>query len=173
MAQRGLSLSAVSLSFLVFPIDFHERPIATASPPRAHPNLLRVARWDGAFKSVDVAVVYQLEAQSIALYNHAHEYASSRGILLADTKLEFGTVDGSLIVIDEMLTPDSSRFWEAVGYQPGRAQPNFDKQFVRDWLMAEGWDREPPAPDLPDDVVEKTSERYVEVYRRLTGRDLT
>ena len=115
----------------------------------------------------------ELETLSIALYNYAHEYASTRGILLADTKLEFGTLDGRLIVIDEMLTPDSSRFWDAAGYQPGRAQPNFDKQFVRDWLIAEGWDREPPAPDLPNDVVEKTTERYVEVYRRLTGRDLT
>ena len=115
----------------------------------------------------------ELESQSIAIYNHCHEYASTRGILLADTKLEFGLVDGRLTVIDEMLTPDSSRFWDAEGYQPGRSQPNFDKQFVRDWLVAEGWDREPPAPELPPEVVEKTTQRYVEVYRRLTGRDLS
>ena len=114
----------------------------------------------------------QLESQSIAIYNHCHQYASSRGILLADTKLEFGLIDGCLTVIDEMLTPDSSRFWDAEGYQPGRSQPNFDKQFVRDWLDSEGWDHEPPAPDLPGDVVEMTTQRYVEVYRRLTGEEL-
>ena len=115
----------------------------------------------------------ELETQSIAIYNHCLEYALSRGILLADTKLEFGLVGGRLTVIDEMLTPDSSRFWDAEGYQPGRSQPNFDKQFVRDWLDGQGWDHEPPAPELPEDVVGMTTQRYVEVYRRLTGQDLT
>ena len=115
----------------------------------------------------------ELQTQSIAIYNHCHQYASSRGILLADTKLEFGLVNGRLTVIDEILTPDSSRFWDAEGYQPGRSQPNFDKQFVRDWLDAEGWDHEPPSPELPEDVVAMTTQRYVEVYRRLTGQELT
>jgi phosphoribosylaminoimidazole-succinocarboxamide synthase len=114
----------------------------------------------------------QLETQSIAIYNHCHQYASSRGILLADTKLEFGLINGRLTVIDEMLTPDSSRFWDAEGYEPGHSQPNFDKQFVRDWLNEQGWDHEPPAPALPDDIVDRTHRRYLEAFRQLTGGEL-
>lgn len=113
-----------------------------------------------------------LEEASKAVYRFAHDYAWQRGIILADTKMEFGLVGGRLILIDELLTPDSSRFWDADGYQPGRSQPNFDKQFVRDWLTSQGWNREPPAPRLPDDVVAKTSQRYLEAYYRLTGARL-
>ena len=87
--------------------------------------------------------------------------------------MEFGLLDGELILIDELLTPDSSRFWDATQYQPGRSQPNFDKQFVRDWLSKSGWDKEPPAPTLPADVIQKTSERYIEAHRRLTGGTLS
>ena len=111
----------------------------------------------------------QLERYSKAVYGFAREYAWGRGIILADTKMEFGLVDGRLILIDELLTPDSSRFWDREGYQPGKPQPNFDKQYVRDWLTAQGWNREPPAPQLPDDVVAKTSDRYREAYYRITG----
>ncbi len=114
----------------------------------------------------------QLEETSIRVYKSAHEYASQKGIILADTKMEFGLLDDSLILIDELLTPDSSRFWDASGYEPGRSLPNFDKQYVRDWLDSQGWNREPPAPPLPEDVAWKTSQRYVEAYRRLTGEDL-
>jgi len=110
--------------------------------------------------------------RTLAIYKYAVQYASERGIIIADTKLEFGIVDGEPIVIDELLTPDSSRFWPADKYQPGGAQPSFDKQFVRDWLTETGWNREPPAPRLPADIIEKTAERYREAYRRLTGRDL-
>jgi phosphoribosylaminoimidazole-succinocarboxamide synthase len=110
-----------------------------------------------------------LEETSKALYLFALAYSRQRGIILADTKMEFGLVDGRLILIDELLTPDSSRFWDVAGYQPGRSQPNFDKQFVRDWLTSQSWNREPPAPPLPEDVVAKTSERYLEAYYRLTG----
>ena len=113
-----------------------------------------------------------LESRSLAIYEYGHNYARSRGIILADTKVEFGLLNGDLILIDELLTPDSSRFWDAEGYRPGRSQPNFDKQYVRDWLISQGWNREPPAPSLPDEVGQKTSERYVEVYRRLTGQHL-
>ncbi|MBI4233303.1 MAG: phosphoribosylaminoimidazolesuccinocarboxamide synthase [Chloroflexi bacterium] len=109
---------------------------------------------------------------SLAVYRFAHEYARTRGIIIADTKMEFGLLDGNLILIDELLTPDSSRFWDAEGYAPGKSQPNFDKQFVRDWLIQSGWNREPPAPHLPPDVVEKTRLRYLEAYRRLTGQQL-
>ena len=86
--------------------------------------------------------------------------------------MEFGLLDGSLILIDELLTPDSSRFWDAEGYEAGRSLPNFDKQYVRDWLDSQAWDREPPAPELPEDVVQKAASRYLEAYRLLTGRKL-
>ena len=114
----------------------------------------------------------RLEAASKSVYGFAHDYARQRGIILADTKMEFGILNGELILIDELLTPDSSRFWDASGYNPGRSQPNFDKQFVRDWLDAQGWDHEPPAPELPDDVTARTTERYREAYVRLTGENL-
>src|SRR5690606_25656945 len=104
---------------------------------------------------------------SLALYSAARAYAAERGIILADTKFEFGLVDGELTLVDEVLTPDSSRFWPADDYEPGRGQASFDKQYVRDWLAASGWDREPPGPELPPDVVARTRERYVTAYERL------
>ncbi|MFO7899213.1 MAG: phosphoribosylaminoimidazolesuccinocarboxamide synthase [Planctomycetota bacterium] len=113
----------------------------------------------------------ELRDHSIALYQEAAHYAAGRGILIADTKFEWGRVDDGLILIDEILTPDSSRFWPADQHEPGRAQPSFDKQYVRDWLETQsGWDKEPPAPPLPDHVVEKTVEKYLEAYRNLTGQ---
>ena len=112
----------------------------------------------------------QLRETTLALYAWACDFALPRGIILADTKFEFGLLDGEMIVIDEMLTPDSSRFWAAEEYQPGSSPPSFDKQYVRDWLTASGWDREPPAPALPPEVVQRTTEKYREAYRRLTGR---
>jgi phosphoribosylaminoimidazole-succinocarboxamide synthase len=113
-----------------------------------------------------------IRARTLAVYGSARDYARQRGIIIADTKLEWGWLDDELIVIDELLTPDSSRFWPADGYQPGKPQPSFDKQFVRDWLIATGWNREPPAPVLPDDVVEGTADKYREAFRRLTGQEL-
>jgi len=114
----------------------------------------------------------ELEEKSLAVYRYARDYARQRGIILVDTKMEFGLLDGQLILIDDLLTPDSSRFWDAEGYHPGQSLPNFDKQYVRDWLDSQGWDHEPPAPSLPDDVVERTTQRYLEAYRRLTGEEL-
>ena len=111
----------------------------------------------------------RLRETSFRVFRFAHDYARRRGIIIADTKLEFGLIDGELTLIDELLTPDSSRFWDAERYEPGRSQPNFDKQFVRDWLTTDGWDREPPAPRLPDEVVRRTTERYLAALRRLTG----
>ena len=113
-----------------------------------------------------------LRERSIALYQKASDYALGRGIIISDTKFEWGLAGDEVILIDEVLTPDSSRFWPADAYEPGHSQPSFDKQFVRDWLEASGWDKEPPAPALPDDVVAKTTEKYVEAYRLLTGKDL-
>ena len=111
----------------------------------------------------------QLETVSKQVYAYADKYARGQGIILADTKMEFGLLNGKLILIDELLTPDSSRFWDAQGYAPGKSQPNYDKQFVRDYLSDQGWNQEPPAPLLPDEVVSKTRERYQEAYKRLTG----
>jgi len=110
-----------------------------------------------------------LERLSVALYSEARAFARERGIIIADTKFEFGLVDGQVILIDEALTPDSSRFWDVTTYRPGGAQPSFDKQYVRDWLIDSGWNREPPAPELPPDVVARTAEKYREAYRRITG----
>jgi phosphoribosylaminoimidazole-succinocarboxamide synthase len=104
-----------------------------------------------------------------ALYERGAEIALERGIIVADTKFEFGFAGGELIVIDEMLTPDSSRFWPADGYRPGRPQPSFDKQFVRDWLDASGWDHEPPPPELPAEVIRRTAATYRDAYERITG----
>jgi phosphoribosylaminoimidazole-succinocarboxamide synthase len=110
------------------------------------------------------------KAASLALYRFGSEHAEQSGIVLADTKFEFGvTPDGTVVLGDEALTPDSSRFWPATGYAPGRAQPSFDKQFVRDWCEQTGWDKEPPGPELPPDVVAGTRSRYVDAFERLTG----
>jgi phosphoribosylaminoimidazole-succinocarboxamide synthase len=114
----------------------------------------------------------EIEEKSLAIYNFARKYARGRGIIVADTKFEFGLIHGQLSLIDELLTPDSSRFWDASQYRPGVSQPSFDKQPVRDWLVATGWNKEPPAPPLPPEVIESTTRRYREAYRRLTGQDL-
>ena len=114
----------------------------------------------------------RLEEASKAVYRFAHDFAQDRGVILADTKMEFGLIDGELILIDELLTPDSSRFWDAAGYKPGQSQPSFDKQFVRDWLTEQGWNQSPPAPELAPDIVAKTGQRYLEAYQRLTGTTL-
>jgi phosphoribosylaminoimidazole-succinocarboxamide synthase len=113
-----------------------------------------------------------LAKASLALYRYADSLAREKGIIIADTKFEFGYIDGQLSLIDEVLTPDSSRFWDIQTYQPGEAQPSFDKQYVRDWLLEAKWNKEPPAPTLPEEVVVKTSEKYLEAYRRLTGSSL-
>jgi len=110
---------------------------------------------------------------SIAIYKKASEYALSRGIIIADTKFEFGIYNNEIILIDEVLTPDSSRFWPADQYVPGRAQASFDKQFVRDYLETLGWDKDPPAPMLSEDIITKTTQKYLEAYNKLTGREIS
>jgi phosphoribosylaminoimidazole-succinocarboxamide synthase len=118
----------------------------------------------------DRELMGRLRDVSIELYRFAAEHARERGVILADTKFEFGLDEnGELVVGDEVLTPDSSRYWPAEGYAPGRSQPSFDKQFVRDWASGSGWDKAPPAPALPDDVVQGTRERYAEAYEAITG----
>lgn len=114
----------------------------------------------------------RLRDASIALYKAASRYAESKGIILADTKFEFGMLDGKLVLADEAFTPDSSRFWELADYQPGKAQKSFDKQFVREYLEDIKWNKQPPAPELPEQVIKSTEARYVEAYERITGRRL-
>ncbi len=121
---------------------------------------------------IGVELVRRLHELTLNIYERGVELAASAGILIADTKLEFGLVGDQIILIDEVLTPDSSRFWPADTYEPGRPQPSFDKQFVRDHLDRIGWNRQPPVPSLPDDVVEQTREKYLEAYTRLTGSPL-
>jgi len=116
--------------------------------------------------------VRRLKELTLQLYSRGVEYARTRGIIVCDTKFEFGLIDGKISIVDEMLTPDSSRFWPADQYSPGKPQPSFDKQFVRDYLEKIGWNKQPPAPELPDDIVKATSAKYVEALRLLTGRDL-
>jgi len=113
-----------------------------------------------------------LKDAAIALYNKVSEYALTKGLILADTKFEFGKIDGKLVVADEMFTPDSSRFWDAADYEPGRAQKSFDKQYLREWLETLDWDKTYPAPTLPEEVINKTAEKYRECYSRLTGKEI-
>jgi phosphoribosylaminoimidazole-succinocarboxamide synthase len=118
----------------------------------------------------DPELVEELKRISIALYEHGAAHGREHGVILADTKFEFGRrPDGTIVLGDEALTPDSSRFWPADGYAPGRSQPSFDKQFVRDWASGSGWDKSPPAPELPQEVVDGTRERYIEAYERIAG----
>src|SRR4030043_14058 len=112
----------------------------------------------------------RLKSVSLAIYKKARDIAEQKGILIADTKMEFGIKDGKLILIDELLTPDSSRFWPTNGYRPGGSQKSFDKQFLRDYLLSIKWDKSPPAPQLPEEIVQKTREKYLEAYERLVGR---
>ena len=117
-------------------------------------------------------VAMKLKAISMALYEKANRYAESKGIIIADTKFEFGRVGNEIILIDEVLTPDSSRFWPKDEYEPGKSQPSFDKQFVRDYLETLDWDKTPPAPELPEEIVVKTSEKYLQALRMITGREI-
>ncbi|PYV15494.1 MAG: phosphoribosylaminoimidazolesuccinocarboxamide synthase [Acidobacteria bacterium] len=128
--------------------------------------------WAEAASRIGEKAASHVRELSLLLYSRAREYAASRGIILADTKFEFGMEGDRIILIDEVLTPDSSRFWPRAGYEPGGPQPSFDKQFVRDYLESIGWNKQPPPPPLPTDVVEKTSEKYREAYRLLTGQTL-
>jgi phosphoribosylaminoimidazole-succinocarboxamide synthase len=123
-------------------------------------------------KTVGADLAKQLRDLTLAIYKKAGEHAESKGLILADTKFEFGQVGDTVVLADEVLTPDSSRFWEASQWKPGGAQPSFDKQFVRDYLESIHWNKQAPAPALPDEVVHRTLEKYLEAFRRLTGRDL-
>lgn len=128
--------------------------------------------FEETVKTIGIGAAEKLRDMSIRLYTEARKYAEERGIIIADTKFEWGELGDEIILIDEVLTPDSSRFWPQGGYTPGRSQPSFDKQFVRDYLESIDWDKTPPAPPLPQKVVEKTSQKYRDAYRLLTGKAL-
>ncbi|MHC4093943.1 MAG: phosphoribosylaminoimidazolesuccinocarboxamide synthase, partial [Planctomycetota bacterium] len=128
--------------------------------------------FDDMARTVGGQLAEELRARTLRIYQKASEYARTRGLILADTKFEFGLLDEELQLIDEVLTPDSSRFWAVDDYQPGRSQPAFDKQFVRDYLESSGWNKQPPAPALPAEVVQATRQRYLQAYKRLTGKEL-
>jgi phosphoribosylaminoimidazole-succinocarboxamide synthase len=128
--------------------------------------------WEQTVERIGLATAQELRDHTLSLYAKARQYAEQRGILIADTKFEWGLRGNEIILIDEVLTPDSSRFWPKEGYEPGKPQPSFDKQFVRDYLESLKWNKQPPPPHLPPEVVEKTSEKYRDAYRLLTGHTL-
>ncbi|MFV0421469.1 phosphoribosylaminoimidazolesuccinocarboxamide synthase [Oleidesulfovibrio sp.] len=134
-----------------------------------HDENISVAR---AAELVGNDIAQQIERLSIEIFSRGREYAEGRGIIIADTKFEFGLIDGQVLLIDEVLTPDSSRFWPMAGYEAGKSQPSFDKQYLRDWLSRQDWDKTPPAPALPQDVINETQRKYAEAYTILTGKSL-
>jgi phosphoribosylaminoimidazole-succinocarboxamide synthase len=170
--QQTQSVCGVRLPPGLRQCDKLPQPIFTPATKEESGHDINISYEDAAARAgAETASV--LRDRTLSLYSQAADYAADRGVIIADTKFEFGRLpDGRLILIDEILTPDSSRFWPADQYQPGRDQPSFDKQFVRNWLERQPWDKTPPAPALPPDVVEGTRRRYLEAYERLTGREL-
>ena len=153
--------------------DKLEEPIFTPSTKAEHGMHDENISFEKMVEAVGVDVAEELKERSLAIFKKGAEYAATKGIIIADTKFEWGrTEDGELILIDEVLTPDSSRFWPADSYEPGKNQPSFDKQFVRDWLESTDWDKESEPPALPEDIITKTREKYVEAFQRLTGKTL-
>ncbi|HDY66838.1 MAG TPA: phosphoribosylaminoimidazolesuccinocarboxamide synthase, partial [Candidatus Scalindua sp.] len=128
--------------------------------------------FEEVVKIIGKELAEELRQKSIEIYKKASEYALTRGIIICDTKFEWGKYENKIILIDEVLTPDSSRFWPLEGYSPGKSQPSFDKQFVRDYLESSGWDKNPPPPSLPEDIVQTTSKKYLEAYGKLTGKEV-
>ncbi|NLL67829.1 MAG: phosphoribosylaminoimidazolesuccinocarboxamide synthase [Clostridiaceae bacterium] len=147
-------------------------PIFTPSTKASEGHDINVS-YEYVKKQIGEKLASTLKEKSITLYKKAEKYALSRGIILADTKFEFGMLDGELVIADEMFTPDSSRFWELADYEPGRAQKSFDKQYLREYLESLDWDKTPPAPKLPQEVIEKTRAKYIEAYERITGKKFT
>ena len=143
----------------------HDRPLTNQDIRNLEEMSLQAGRSN-------LNLIEELKEKSLLIYRYARDYAEGKGIIIADTKFEFGLINGDLMLIDELLTPDSSRFWDVSQYEIGHSQPSFDKQPVRDWLVASGWNKEPPAPTLPPEVIEATTQRYNKIYRLFTGKEL-
>lgn len=170
--QRSRSICGISLPEGLTQGSRLPEPIFTPTT-KAHTGHDEALTHEEMGRMLDSALMQQLIDMSLATFSAAGAYALERGIIIADTKFEFGLLDGRPVMIDECLTPDSSRFWDAEAYRPGQPQNSLDKQFVRDYLDQSGWNHEPPAPELPPDVVRQTSDRYREIFRRLTRGELT
>lgn len=166
--QTGM-ISGIALPEGLKQADKLPEPIFTPST-KAQEGHDELVTFDEFKKCVGEEMAEKLRDCSIALFEKASKRAEEKGMILADTKFEFGILNGELVIADELFTPDSSRFWEKAEYEPGRAQKSFDKQFLREWLENSDWDKNPPAPELPDDVINNTSAKYIEAYERLTGK---
>ncbi len=166
--QRHGSVCGIRLPAGLKESDSLGEPIFTPATKEESGHDVNVS-FEQMAESVGTELAAELRDRSLGVYQRGAEYARTRGIIIADTKFEWGQVDDKIILIDEVLTPDSSRFWPLDQFQPGKAQPSFDKQFVRDWLETTGWDKNSPPPELPADVVAQTRAKYIEAYERLTG----
>jgi phosphoribosylaminoimidazole-succinocarboxamide synthase len=166
--QNG-SVCGIRLPAGLVESDKLPEPIVTPATKAASGHDINIS-FDAMIDAVGRATSEELRRRSLAVYARGAEYAAARGIVIADTKFEWGRVGDELILVDEVLTPDSSRFWPADAYRPGGPQPSFDKQFVRDWLETTTWDKNSQPPELPDDVVAKTRAKYIDAYERLTGK---
>lgn len=171
--QKSQTVCGIALPAGLKQCDKLPKPLFTPSTKAETGHDINISPAEAAMVVGD-KIARQLEEKTVWLYTAAAEYAATRGVIIADTKFEFGLLpDGTMILVDEVLTPDSSRFWPADQYKPGQDQPSYDKQFVRNWLEAQPWDKTPPSPALPADVVAGTQKRYLEAYERLTGKTLS
>lgn len=169
--QKTGTVCGISLPTGLLESDKLAEPLFTPST-KAESGHDENISFEQVIKTIGKESADALRRNSIEIYRRCSDYARTRGVIICDTKFEWGLADGRITLIDEVLTPDSSRFWPAEGYTPGRSQPSFDKQYVRDWLVKSGWNKEPPAPKLPDDVVRRTSEKYLQAYETITGKKL-
>ena len=167
--QRDGTVSGISLPAGLVESDRLDEPIFTPSTKAEIGTHDENISFDQMSELLGAETAEELRRISLEIYSRAREHAASRGIVIADTKFEFGLIDGRITLVDEVLTPDSSRFWPADEYEPGHGQPSFDKQYVRDWLEGTGWGKTPPAPRLPDEIVNGTSRRYIDAYELITG----
>jgi phosphoribosylaminoimidazole-succinocarboxamide synthase len=169
--QKSQTVCGIKLPPGLRQCDKLPQPIFTPATKEESGHDINIS-FEEAAERVGKEVATTLRDRTLSLYTQAAAFATTRGVIIADTKFEFGLFEGRHILIDEVLTPDSSRFWPADEYSPGHDQPSFDKQFVRNWLESQPWDKTPPAPPLPDEVIRGTRDRYLEAYERLTGRKL-
>jgi phosphoribosylaminoimidazole-succinocarboxamide synthase len=169
--QQNGSVCGVALPAGLRESDRLPEPIFTPATKAESGHDINISEEE-AGRLVGRDLIARLKALTLEIYRRGCEHAESKGIIIADTKFEFGLADGDVILIDEVLTPDSSRFWPAAQYEPGHGQPSFDKQFVRDYLEQIRWNKQPPVPSLPDDVIARTREKYVDAFRQLSGREL-